>query len=86
MLYTNVSTYIQALEVVAKHITHDTDIKKPSLSTRIGASLIAGFTAAAFSLPFDMIKSRLQDGSKYSGVIDAASQIMKRVSSKLFRY
>jgi len=36
-----------------------------------------GFCAAAFSLPFDMIKSRLQSGGHgYTGVLHAGSQIM----------
>jgi hypothetical protein len=58
----------------------DPDPKNPLMSTRIGASLIAGFTAAAFSLPFDLIKSRLQDGAKYKGVVDCASQIFRKVN------
>ena len=39
----------------------DPDLKKPSLATKLSASAVAGFTAALFSLPFDMLKSRLQD-------------------------
>ena len=39
----------------------DPDPKVPSLQTKLSASAVAGFTAAAFSLPFDMLKSRLQD-------------------------
>jgi solute carrier family 25 oxoglutarate transporter 11 len=58
------------------------DPKKPSLVSKCGASLIAGFTAAAFSLPFDMIKSRLQNGGdKYKGVLDASTQILKNVNN-----
>jgi solute carrier family 25 (mitochondrial oxoglutarate transporter), member 11 len=72
------SCYDQAKEVVAVAL-NDPDPDKPMLSTRLGASLIAGFTAAFFSLPFDLIKSRLQDGAKYSGVVDCASQILKKV-------
>jgi len=70
------SCYDQAVEIVGG-ILKDPDSKKPSLTTRIGASFIAGFTAAAFSLPFDMIKSRLQDGSKYKGVVDVATYIFR---------
>jgi solute carrier family 25 (mitochondrial oxoglutarate transporter), member 11 len=72
------SCYDQAKEVVAAAL-NDPDPNKPMMSTRLGASMIAGFTAAFFSLPFDLIKSRLQDGSKYKGVVDCASQIMKKV-------
>jgi len=57
----------------------------PTLPTKIGSSAIAGFTAAAFSLPFDLIKSRLmaQKPDKtgklpYTGVIDCAVQIFKK--------
>ena len=73
------SCYDQALEIVALHVTKDPDVKKPSLSSRLLASGVAGFTAAFFSLPFDMIKSRLQNGtSKYSGVIGCASSILQK--------
>lgn len=63
------------------------------------SSLIAGFTASAFSLPFDLLKSRLrkfdyfifdfgvlyfilsvEDGAKYSGVVDAVGKVLKNVS------
>lgn len=71
------SCYDQAKEVVAVAL-NDPDPNKPMMSTRLGASMIAGFTAAFFSLPFDLIKSRLQDGAKYKGVIDCVSQIMKK--------
>lgn len=68
----------QAKEIVAE-VLHDPDPKNPMMSTRLGSSLIAGFTAAAFSLPFDLIKSRLQDGAKYKGVVDCATQIFRKV-------
>lgn len=32
----------------------------PSIQTQLMASLVAGFTASAFSLPFDLLKSRLR--------------------------
>mmetsp|Transcript_1667 Transcript_1667/g.2642 ORF Transcript_1667/g.2642 Transcript_1667/m.2642 type:complete len:297 (-) Transcript_1667:220-1110(-) len=71
------SCYDQAKEVVAG-ILNDPDPSKPQMSTRIGSSMIAGFTAAWFSLPFDLMKSRLQDGTKYKGIIDCASQILRK--------
>jgi len=70
--------YDQAKEMVSHYITKDPDPNKPSLPTQLGASMIAGFTAAAFSLPFDLLKSRLQDGTKYKGIIDATTQILTK--------
>lgn len=67
----------QAKETVCEYVTHE-DPSKPSLKSRVMASMIAGFTAAAFSLPFDMLKSRLQDGSAYKGIADAAMQILTK--------
>jgi Mitochondrial carrier protein len=52
--------YDQARTVMA-HVYSDTEPTRPSLATKLSASCIAGFTAALFSLPFDMLKSRLQD-------------------------
>jgi solute carrier family 25 oxoglutarate transporter 11 len=67
----------QAKEVVCEHFTHE-DPNKPSLKTRLIASTVAGFTASAFSLPFDLLKSRLQDGSAYTGIVDATVQIVRK--------
>jgi solute carrier family 25 oxoglutarate transporter 11 len=50
--------YDQAKETVAS-LLGDPMIDGPSLPTRLGASATAGFTAALFSLPFDLVKSRL---------------------------
>lgn len=73
------SCYDQALEMAAVHISKDPDPKKPSLQSKIIASCTAGFTAAWFSLPFDMIKSRLQSaGGAYSGVFDCARSILAK--------
>ena len=70
--------YDQAKEFIATYVTHDPDPNKPQMNTRIGSSAIAGFTAAAFSLPFDLIKSRLQnDPLSYKGVADAGLKILK---------
>ena len=38
----------------------DPENKPPSTQTQLGASLIAGVTATACSLPFDMLKSRMR--------------------------
>lgn len=44
----------------------------------IVASGIAGFFAAAFSLPFDFLKTRLQrGGDTYKGIIDCATKVAK---------
>jgi len=47
--------------------------------------MVAGFTSALFSLPFDMLKSRLQDMKPdvrgrlpYSGLGDCATKIIQR--------
>lgn len=69
---------VQAKEVISKYVTHDPNPAKPQLPTQIGSSLVAGFCAAFFSLPFDLIKSRLQDGSRYSGISDCARQLLKK--------
>ncbi|EME78750.1 uncharacterized protein MYCFIDRAFT_190924 [Pseudocercospora fijiensis CIRAD86] len=53
--------------------------KRTSLSDRkvsLGASAIAGFFTAFFSLPFDFVKTRLQrGGSAYKGVFDCAVKV-----------
>mmetsp|Transcript_58843 Transcript_58843/g.133203 ORF Transcript_58843/g.133203 Transcript_58843/m.133203 type:complete len:277 (-) Transcript_58843:200-1030(-) len=62
-------------------ITKD-DPKKPSLTTRMGAAATGGFFAAFLSLPFDLLKSRLQDVRPgpdgklpYTGLSDCALQV-----------
>lgn len=76
--------YDQAKEVVAT-ILQDKMENGPSLGTKLGSSAIAGFTAAAFSLPFDVMKSRLMAQKPdvngvmpYKGVTDCAMQIVKK--------
>lgn len=49
-----------------------------ALPVQLGASAIAGFTAAAFSLPFDLCKSRLQSKNSYTGVVDVFTQTLKK--------
>jgi len=57
----------------------------PELPTRILASLSAGFTAALFSMPFDLIKSRLMaqradpmtGEMPYKGVVDCITKIIR---------
>lgn len=61
--------------------------RAPSLSESsrtFGASLIAGFFASFFSLPFDFIKTRLQKQSKgpdgkypYNGLLDCARKVIR---------
>ncbi len=48
-----------------------------SLRTQAAAASLAGFTSTAFSLPFDLMKSRLQDGGKYKGLVDCFFAILK---------
>lgn len=76
--------YDQAKEVVAS-ILNDPMENGPALPTKLGSAAVAGFTAAAFSMPFDIIKSRLmaqkvniETGKMpYSGIADCAVQIFK---------
>jgi solute carrier family 25 oxoglutarate transporter 11 len=76
--------YDQAKEVVAS-LLGDPMTDGPALSTRIGASATAGFTAALFSLPFDLVKSRLMAQKPdpltgefpYKGILDCATKIFK---------
>jgi len=76
--------YDQAKEVVAS-LLNDPMTDGPSLPTRIGSSATAGFTAALFSLPFDLIKSRLMAQKPdpmtgempYKGVVDCAVKIAR---------
>lgn len=73
------SCYDQALEFAVKHVSHDPDPSKPSMQSKIIGSSVAGFCAAFFSLPFDMIKSRLQSkGNEYKGVVDCARGILQK--------
>lgn len=76
--------YDQAKEVVA-NILNDPMENGPSLATKMGSSCVAGFTAALFSMPFDVMKSRLmaqkidQKTGKlpYSGIADCAVKMFK---------
>jgi solute carrier family 25 oxoglutarate transporter 11 len=67
--------YDQAKELVSSALS----VPATSMNAQLGASVIAGFTAAAFSLPFDMVKSRLQDKNRYKGVADTFTQIYRKV-------
>lgn len=77
--------YDQAKEVVAKAL-NDPMTNGPTLQTKMGSSCVAGFTAAAFSLPFDLIKSRLMaqkpdvDTGRlpYKGIADCAVKIFQK--------
>ena len=76
--------YDQAKGSVAQ-LTNDNPAK-PSLVTKMGASCVAGFTAALFSLPFDLIKSRMMNQTKdivtgkmpYANIGDCAVKIFKK--------
>jgi solute carrier family 25 oxoglutarate transporter 11 len=77
--------YDQAKEVVATLFNDPMTNGQPSLPTRIGASATAGFTAALFSLPFDLVKSRLMAQKPdpltgelpYKGIADCAMKILR---------
>ena len=70
--------YDQAKEFIGYNFTKDKNPSThPSLQTQMGASIIAGFTASFFSLPFDLLKSRMQDSTKGKGVLSIASNVVK---------
>lgn len=77
--------YDQAKQTI-QLITKDPDPSVPSLQTKLGSSAIAGFCCAFFSLPFDMMKSRLQNMAPcpktgelpYKGVGDCAVKIVRQ--------
>ena len=76
--------YDQAKEVIAG-ILGDPMTNGPSLATRLGSSATAGFTAALFSMPFDLVKSRLMAQKPdvvtgempYKGIADCAMKIVR---------
>jgi solute carrier family 25 oxoglutarate transporter 11 len=78
--------YDQAKKVVASLLGDPMPGGRPSLPTQLGASATAGFTAALFSLPFDLIKSRLMAQKPdpitgelpYRGVVDCTVKIAQR--------
>jgi solute carrier family 25 oxoglutarate transporter 11 len=74
--------YDQAKETVG-HMVNDPDPSRPLMITKMGSAAVAGFMCAFLSLPFDMIKSRLQDmkplkdGSMpYKGVGDCMRKLI----------
>jgi Mitochondrial carrier protein len=50
----------QAKEVFGTYVFKDPKGKSASLPTQLSAALLAGVTATAFSLPFDLLKSRMR--------------------------
>lgn len=70
--------YDQAKEFFAGNVFFDADHHQPSIETQLAASCIAGFTASAFSLPFDLLKSRMQDGLRYTGILDCLMQVIRK--------
>uniref|UniRef100_A0A7S2WJZ8 Mitochondrial 2-oxoglutarate/malate carrier protein n=2 Tax=Mucochytrium quahogii TaxID=96639 RepID=A0A7S2WJZ8_9STRA len=73
--------YDEAKQMIVANVTHDAD----SLPTKLASSAVAGFCCAFLSLPFDMIKSRLQNmradpktgAVPYKGVVDCAGKILR---------
>ena len=54
------------------------DPKDPSLKTRLIAAGAGGFFAAFLSLPFDLLKSRLQDSKEGAKMMSTAANILKK--------
>mmetsp|Transcript_1289 Transcript_1289/g.1534 ORF Transcript_1289/g.1534 Transcript_1289/m.1534 type:complete len:351 (+) Transcript_1289:174-1226(+) len=77
--------YDEAKEAILK-ITKDPDPKRPSLQTKLGSAAVAGFCCAFLSLPFDLVKSRLQNMKMdpttnrmpYTGLADCFVKITKQ--------
>lgn len=70
--------YDQAKEIIATSFGEDPNVALPSLKVRLLSACVAGFTASALSLPFDLMKSRLQDAGKYKGLVDCATQTVTK--------
>lgn len=67
----------QAREIISP-LLGDEDSAKPSLSTRLVSSGVAGFMASLLSLPFDMMKSRMQDAGRYKGFVDCFTTVLTK--------
>ena len=69
-------------------VDNQDDPNSPSLTTRMGAACVGGFFAAFLSLPFDLLKSRLQDVRvdpktgklPFTGLTDCAMQVVAGAS------
>jgi solute carrier family 25 oxoglutarate transporter 11 len=79
------ATYDQALEFSARNLFHDPDPRNPSLKSQLAASAAAGLACTVAALPFDLIKSRLQDMKAdtkgvmpYKGVLDCSYKILTK--------
>jgi solute carrier family 25 (mitochondrial oxoglutarate transporter), member 11 len=77
--------YDQAKDFIATSVTKDENPSKPSLLTNLLSSAVAGFTSAFFSLPFDLLKSRMQDMKPNakgempaSGLMDVSMTILRK--------
>lgn len=70
------SCFDQAKEFISLNVMHEPLGTSPSVATQIMASLVGSFSASALSLPFDLLKSRLQNDSRYKGFLDAAQKVL----------
>jgi solute carrier family 25 oxoglutarate transporter 11 len=66
----------QAKEFFAPYMG-DAPGSSASKQTQLAAACVAGVTATSFSLPFDLMKSRMQDGKAYAGLIDCFLKTLK---------
>jgi solute carrier family 25 oxoglutarate transporter 11 len=67
----------QAKEFIGKRFMDEKDGQSASKTTQLLSACVAGFTASVLSLPFDLMKSRMQDASSYSGLVDCFSKTLK---------
>jgi len=54
------------------------DPDAPSVQTRLMAAAAGGFAAAGLSLPFDLLKSRLQDAKAGASLASAAKDVLQK--------
>ncbi|ORZ02665.1 mitochondrial carrier domain-containing protein [Syncephalastrum racemosum] len=81
--------YFPAYAHLKRNVFHEGPEHKLTISELLMAGAIAGMPAAYFTTPADVIKTRLQVEARkgqtaYTGIMDAASKIMKEEGFKAF--
>jgi Mitochondrial carrier protein len=70
--------YDQAREMLIDIFYPNEGYATQAVLPQFGAAMIAGFTASACSIPFDMIKTKLQNANEFKGITDAALHIVRK--------